>query len=76
MLGATSSFTLLVISADGLIGKEGKAPLERLPALLTEKWEKTLLGSVWIGKCSHEHCHCPCHSPTLARTPHSNQPDE
>ena len=33
-------FSLLVVSADGLLGKEAKMMLKKLSARLAEKWEK------------------------------------
>jgi hypothetical protein len=39
-LGQRCHFSPLVVSMDGLIGKEAKTLLKKLSALLAEKWEK------------------------------------
>jgi hypothetical protein len=36
----TSTLSLFVVSAEGLLGKDAKTLLKKLSALLAEKWEK------------------------------------
>jgi hypothetical protein len=34
---------------------------------------EVVLGSLWLYQYSHEHCHCPSHTPLLARLPRPKQ---